>query len=102
MSINPDAAQENNTNRELWRGPDDGRGAYYADSIHVTQGGGIGIDVGGHVIVKPLRDWHALAAAARDPGTNHLFLDPANPDTKPVPSRNKQLIRGAVARGSAQ
>lgn len=38
-----------------WDAPDEG-------SIHVTAGGGIGINVGGHVIVKPLREWHALAA----------------------------------------
>lgn len=37
-----------NTDRELWRGPDKGAGSYYADSIHVTEGGGIGINVGGH------------------------------------------------------
>ena len=34
----------------------------FPDSIHVTADGGIGINVGGHVIVKTLRDWHALAA----------------------------------------
>ena len=51
-----------NTDREIWRSPDNG--GFYADSIHVTQGGGIGINCGGHVIVKPLRDWHALALAA--------------------------------------
>jgi hypothetical protein len=44
-----------NTDRELWRGPDEGCGDFYADSIHITEGGGIGIDVGGHVIVKPRR-----------------------------------------------
>lgn len=48
-----------NTDRELWRErPDD----YYANSIHVTEQGGIGINVGGTVIVKRLADWHALAA----------------------------------------
>lgn len=44
-----------NTDRELWREtPED----YYADSIHVTEGGGIGINCGGTVIVRRLRDWH--------------------------------------------
>lgn len=52
-----------NTDRELWRGPDEGNGSYYADSIHVTQDGGIGIDVGGTVIVRPLREWHRAATA---------------------------------------
>jgi hypothetical protein len=43
-----------NTDRELWREtPDD----YYAPSIHVTEGGGIGINVGGYVFVMPLRKW---------------------------------------------
>jgi hypothetical protein len=51
-----------NTDRELWRGPDEGCGDYYADSIHVTKEGGIGINVGGYVIVMPLRKWHELAA----------------------------------------
>lgn len=49
-----------NTDREIWRErPDD----YYADSIHVTEGGGIGINCGGHVVVKPVREWHALGMA---------------------------------------
>jgi hypothetical protein len=47
-----------NTDRELWREiPDD----YYAPSVHVTIGGGIGMNVGGFVIVLPIREWHALA-----------------------------------------
>lgn len=61
-----DSNQVANTDRELWRGPDDGGGSYYADSIHITEGGGVGIDVGGHVVVKPLRDWHALASLATE------------------------------------
>lgn len=45
-----------NTDRELWRlDPDD----YYSPSIHVTESGGIGIDVGGTVIVRPAEEWHA-------------------------------------------
>jgi hypothetical protein len=52
-----------NTDRELWREPTDEVGMeYYQPSIHVTARGGIGINVGGLVIVKSLRDWHALAA----------------------------------------
>jgi hypothetical protein len=47
-----------NTDRELWR---EREGDYYADSIHVTKGGGIGINCGGYVYVKPLREWHRLA-----------------------------------------
>ena len=47
-----------NTDRELWRERFDD---FYADSIHVTKDGGIGINVSGHVIVMPLQKWHALA-----------------------------------------
>lgn len=53
-----------NTDRELWR-EGDRVDDHYANSIHVTEGGGIGIDCGGHVIVKPLSAWHALAARER-------------------------------------
>jgi hypothetical protein len=48
-----------NTDRELWR---ERFGDFYADSIHVTKDGGIGINVSGHVIVMPLQKWHSLAA----------------------------------------
>ena len=47
-----------NTDIELWREIEDD---YYAPSIHRTHDGGIGINVGGYVIVKPLREWHKLA-----------------------------------------
>ena len=47
-----------NTDRELWRETEDD---YYAPSLHVTEGGGIGMNVGGTVIVMPIREWHALA-----------------------------------------
>lgn len=50
-----------NTDREIWRGPDEGNGIYYADSIHVTKDGGIGINCGGSVYVKSIREWHRLA-----------------------------------------
>ena len=48
-----------NTDRELWR---EREGDYYANSIHVTAAGNIGIDVGGFVIVMPLARWHEFAA----------------------------------------
>lgn len=53
-----------NTDRELWREQSEADGDpdnYYAPSIHVTASGGIGINVGGSVIVLPLREWHKLA-----------------------------------------
>ena len=56
-----------NTDRELYREPDKtGNGDYYSDSIHVTDRGSIGINVGGDVIVMPLRLWHEAATAYRD------------------------------------
>ena len=58
MTDPSDIAQQN-TDRELWR---EREGDYYANSIHVTENGGIGINCGGYVIVKPLREWHRLAA----------------------------------------
>lgn len=58
---------EINTDEELWR---ETEGDYYADSIHATQDGGIGINVGGLVYVRTLSQWHELATysgATRNP-----------------------------------
>jgi hypothetical protein len=44
-----------NTDKEIWS---EKPGDYYADSIHVTEGGNIGINCGGHVIVAPVIKWH--------------------------------------------
>ena len=71
-----------NTDRELWREPP---GDYYANSIHVTTGGGIGINVGGKVYVKPLKDWHALAdERAADPAPAREPEIVARPDHHPL------------------
>ena len=71
-----------NTDRELWREPP---GDYYANSIHVTAGGGIGINVGGKVYVKPLKDWHALAdERAADPAPAREPEIVARPDHHPL------------------
>lgn len=43
-----------NTDKEIWSEND----SYYSDSIHVTEGDGIGMDCGGHVIVAPIQKWH--------------------------------------------
>lgn len=49
-----------NTDRELWRAPDvTGNGSFYSDRVHVTAGGGIGMNVGGYVIVMRPKEWHA-------------------------------------------
>jgi hypothetical protein len=54
-----------NTGRELWRRvPDD----FYSPSIHVTEDGSVGIDVGGTVIVAPVEEWHGLRKAIADGG----------------------------------
>lgn len=47
-----------NTDRELWR---EREGDYYADSIHVTADGKIGINHDGYVYTMSLREWHARA-----------------------------------------
>lgn len=47
-----------NTDREIWC---EREGDFYADSIHVTKEGGIGINCAGHVFVKPIRAWHSQA-----------------------------------------
>ena len=52
-----------NTDREIWR---ERESDFYADSIHVTKEGAIGINCGGYVIVKPVREWHRLAVEATD------------------------------------
>ena len=44
-----------NTDKEIWRAiPDD----YYSPSIFVTKENNIGINVGGHVYVKTVEQWH--------------------------------------------
>ena len=46
-----------NTDKELWR---EVVGDFYSPSLHVTQQGKIGINVGGDVRVMTLREWHSL------------------------------------------
>ena len=44
-----------NTDKEIWRRiPKD----YCSPSIHVTEQGAIGINVGGYVLVKSVEGWH--------------------------------------------
>ena len=47
-----------NTDTELFREKEDD---YYSPSLHKTEHGQIGINVGGTVYVKSLREWHELA-----------------------------------------
>lgn len=61
-----------NTDRELWR---ERPGDFYADSLFVTESGGIGMNVGGHCIVKPIRDWHKLAhSECAEPGIREQVI----------------------------
>jgi len=73
------AEEVENTDRELWRGPDDGRGDYYADRVFVTAGGGIGIDHGGRRAVMLPKDWHyelgRREQAEEELECVHKFLD---------------------------
>ena len=50
-----------NTDRETWR---EKPGDYYSNSIHVTINGDIGINVGGYVLVAPIREWHKAGVKA--------------------------------------
>ena len=73
-----------NTDKELWR---EVTGDYYSPSIHLTREGSIGINVGGHVIVRTVQKWHesmaacdalkkkhaALVAAIRETDHNHVL-----------------------------
>ena len=54
--MNTDGAAQN-TDIELWR---ETPGDYYADSVFVTKGGGIGIKVAGKVYVRTPRRWQEL------------------------------------------
>ncbi len=55
--------QVKNTDREIWRKiPDD----YYSPSIHVTKDGGIGMNVGGLVHVRPVEEWHGMIAELQE------------------------------------
>jgi hypothetical protein len=55
-----------NRDQELWR---EQPGDFYSNSIHVTESGGIGINVGGKVLVAPAKRWH-------DAGMKMFAVDP--------------------------
>lgn len=50
--------EKRNTDKQIWR---ETPGDYYSPSIHVTEGGGIGLQVSGNVIVLPVQKWMELA-----------------------------------------
>jgi len=60
MSMHTETDAAENTDKKIWQeNPDDA----YSPTIHVTQHGGIGINVGGYVMVKPVREWHRVGLA---------------------------------------
>ena len=71
-----------NTDVELWRKKEDD---YYSPSIHVTNQGGIGINVGGYVLVAPVEKWHHI-------GVLLLTIDPSltNP-WNPIPRWKRNI-----------
>lgn len=60
-----------NTDRELYREPaGDLPSDYYAPSVHVTADGRIGMNVGGTVMVMPIREWFERATLPPDSGVD--------------------------------
>lgn len=59
-----------NTDREIWR---EIESDYYSASIHVTEQGHIGINVGGCVAVMPINEWHKLAFPYGTPNLSNNF-----------------------------
>lgn len=56
-----ETAAKANTDREIYRETAPDCFDFASPSIHVTMGGGIGINVGGDVIVMTIRTWHKAA-----------------------------------------
>ena len=56
----PESSCSRNTDRELWR---ETEGDYYAHSVFVTEGGGIGMNAGGTTFVMTVADWVKRAEA---------------------------------------
>jgi hypothetical protein len=74
-----------NTDREIWRKVP---GDYYADSIHVTKEGAIGINCGGFVRVMPVEAWFEAAGGKF----------PAAPEPKePLSSNPKRYVNWCQA-----
>lgn len=89
-----------NTDREIWRGKsraefgDDDR--YYADSLFVPQSDveALGINCGGFVIVKPIREWHALAQQKGEKMPTFPYTDSAKPLPGPIELREAAAAHG--------
>lgn len=65
----PFSGEAKNTDKELWRRKP---GDFYSPSIHVTIQDKIGIDVGGHVYVQSVKDWHESIATI---AANHKRIE---------------------------
>jgi hypothetical protein len=76
-----------NTERELYReNTGDPAGAYYENSIFVTESGAIGMNVGGTVICQPIADWHEMASTAHLRKIKASSLGCAAPVVMPMPT----------------
>ena len=80
-----DFDQAENTDTEIWRGPDEGGGDYYADSLHMTKEGLLGINCGGSVHVRAIREWHRLAGGPINglPKEDAETRTPSSPECPP-------------------
>jgi hypothetical protein len=114
MSIETESPAQN-TDRELYREPDAGNGSFYSDSVFVTEGGAIGMNVGGSVIVKSIRAWHELATNPRFVyDTEKRTLVPVSPSSplpwdsranrhyEPVERRAEQIYAGLAYDGPGE
>ncbi len=90
-----------NTDRELWR---ERPGDAYADSLFVTQSGGIGMNVGGRVLVMPLQTWHRMGIELGErlrfetPDPLVLIESPLRGATPSETVANTEYARRAAAR----
>ena len=73
-----------NTDKEIWRKTESD---YYSPSIHVTESGSIGINVGDYVIVAPVEEWHE---AMRLIGSTEIRLGAKVLPKNSVESRDKK------------
>lgn len=84
-----------NTDREIWRGPDEGNGSYYADSLFITEHGALGINCGGIVRVRLIRGWHKLAEGplVYDKASRTIKTASPRPDSNPLAPFAAELAR---------
>ncbi len=54
------------------------------DHVFWTDDGGIGFNVGGHVVIKPFRDWHKLGAEMATRSIHKAAAISDDPSADPV------------------